>query len=202
MTEREAIENIENYIKKCNYTWSVKKIFNEYLKYLKGAYISHTANDVIQNCHRSLEKIFNITAINALKEVQQYREMDRKLRAAYGDCDGLLEKSVDLLCAHAGIDIGEPIKARLLTDENVDKWDAYREIGTVEECREAVEKQKPKAVMNRKLLKDFHGSPYCIQGDCPNCECKSIKATATDYCYVCGQKLKWDENLGGGIEDA
>ena len=89
MTEREAIENIENYIKKCNYTWSVKKIFNEYLKYLKGAYISHTANDVIQNCHRSLEKIFNITAINALKEVQQYRE-----------------------------------------------------IGTVEECRKAVEKQK------------------------------------------------------------
>ena len=71
----------------------------------------------------------------------------------------------------------------------------YRAIGTVEECREAVEKQKPKAAMNRKLLKDFHGSPYCIQGDCPNCGRESIKATSTDYCYVCGQHLKWDEKL-------
>lgn len=76
----------------------------------------------------------------------------------------------------------------------------YREIGTVEECQEAREKQKPKAVKNRKLLKDFHGSPYCIQGDCPNCGCESIKATATDYCYVCGQHLKWNENLEG-MED-
>lgn len=28
-------------------------------------------------------------AIEALKEIQQYREMDRKLRAVYGDCDVL-----------------------------------------------------------------------------------------------------------------
>ena len=188
MTEQEAIENIENYIKKCNYTWSVKKIFNEYLKYLKGAYISHTANDVIQNCHRSLEKIFNITAINALKEVQQYREMDRKLRAAYGDCDGLLEKSVDLLCAHAGIDIGEPIKARLLTDENVDKWDAYREIGTAEECREAVEKQK--AMKPKEILR--HRGGFEIQ-HCPNCNMDyqvDRRYEITDgYCPVCGKLL-------------
>ena len=72
------------------------------------------------------------------KQIQQYRDMDRKLREAYGDCDGLLERTVDLLCEHAGIDIGEPIRARLLTDEDIDKWDAYREIGTVEECKELV----------------------------------------------------------------
>lgn len=81
-------------------------------------------------------------AISAIKEVQQYREMNRKLREAYGDCDGLLEKTVDFLCDHAGVDIGNPIKSRLLTNEDVDKWDAYKKIGTVEECREAVEKQK------------------------------------------------------------
>ena len=92
-------------------------------------------------------------------------------------------------------DMGQAIRVAVLALQDVRN---YRKIGTVEECQEAVEKQKPKAVMNRKLLKDFHGSPYCIQGDCPNCECKSIKATATNYCYVCGQKLKWDENLGGG----
>ena len=79
-------------------------------------------------------------AISALKEIQQYREMDKKLREAYGDCDGLLAIAVEGLCKHPGINIGEPIKARLLIDEDVDKWDAYREIGTVEECREAVER--------------------------------------------------------------
>ena len=60
-------------------------------------------------------------AIIALKEVQQYREMDRRLREAYGDCDGLLETAVDGFCKHSGVDIGNPIKARLLTDEDVDK---------------------------------------------------------------------------------
>ena len=76
----------------------------------------------------------------------------------------------------------------------------YREIGTVEECREAVEKQKPKAVTNGKLIKNFYGSPYCIKGDCPTCGRESIKSTDTDYCYVCGQHLKYDENLEG-MED-
>ena len=118
-------------------------------------------------------------AIEALKEVQQYREIGtvRELR----EMASIVRKA----------EKDELAKI-------IDEWIDYHKIGTVEECREAVEKQKAKAVKNRKLLKDFHGSPYCIQGDCPNCECKSIKATATDYCYVCGQKLKWDENFFGG----
>lgn len=68
----------------------------------------------------------------------------------------------------------------------------YHEIGTVEECRKAVEKQTPKEVINRKVLKDFHDRPYCIQGDCPKCGCERIKSMNADYCYVCGQHLKWD----------
>src|SRR5699024_3712281 len=36
------------------------------------------------------------------------------------------------------VDIGNPIKARLLTDDDVDKWDDYRKIGTVEEFRKSV----------------------------------------------------------------
>lgn len=111
------------------------------------------------------------------KQIQQYREMDRKLREAYGDCDGLLERSVDLLCEHAGIDIGEPIKARLLTDEDVDKWDAYREIGTVEECREAREKQKPQ--------KPFKGADFMVvRGD------DGSRIWESDYiCHECGMGI-------------
>ena len=73
----------------------------------------------------------------------------------------------------------------------------YREIGTVEECREAVERLEAKPVKNRKILRNFHGNPYGIQGDCPNCGCERITSMSTDWCHVCGQHLKYDENLEG-----
>lgn len=37
----------------------------------------------------------------------------------------------------------------------------YREIGTVEECREAVEKQKPKKVIDRDLDFGYYTCPSC-----------------------------------------
>ena len=129
-------------------------------------------------------------AITALKEIQQYREMDKKLREAYGDCDGLLAIAVEGLCKHSGINIGEPIKARLLTDEDVDKWDAYREIGTVEECREAVEKQKPKKIIIES---------YCPT-ECPTCGHELSTSLGDGYykyptflkrCPNCGQAIQW-----------
>ena len=73
----------------------------------------------------------------------------------------------------------------------------YRKIGTVEECWEAVERLEAKPVKNRKILRNFHGNPYGIQGDCPNCGCERITTMSTDWCHVCGQHLKYDENLEG-----
>ena len=135
------------------------------------------------------------TAITALKEIQQYREMDKKLREAYGDCDGLLAIAVEGLCKHPGINIGEPIKARLLIDEDVDKWDAYREIGTVEECREAVEKQKPKTP---DYEGDGYADGYMVYDTwiCPNCGAKyEVDYDDYKYCPECGQAIA--ENLEG-----
>ena len=68
----------------------------------------------------------------------------------------------------------------------------YRAIGTVEECREAREKQWAKKVSNRELIKDFNGNPYAVRGDCPNCG-KIGLLSDTDYCNACGQKLDWSE---------
>ena len=90
-------------------------------------------------------------AISALKEIQQCREMDRKLREVYGDCEGLLEKAVFLLCDHEGVDVGNPIKARLLTDEDVDKWEAYKSIGTVEQVRN----QKENLSVAYQVISDY-----------------------------------------------
>lgn len=142
-------------------------------------------------------------AISALKEIQQYREMDKKLREAYGDCDGLLAIAVEGLCKHSGINIGEPIKARLLTDEDVEKWDAYREIGTVEECREAVEKQKAKKrIYPKTALERYYHAP-----ECPNCKrelnpriCGYTLSQAIgiySYCPWCGQNLEGGEESEG-----
>lgn len=122
-------------------------------------------------------------AITALKEIRQYREI------------GTVEELKQLK------EILPYLKScRQSLDDVVRKCNEYEKIGTVEECREAVEKQKPKAVTNGKLIKNFYGRPYCIKGDCPTCGRESIKSTDTDYCYVCGQHLKYDENLEG-MED-
>lgn len=69
----------------------------------------------------------------------------------------------------------------------------YRAIGTVEECREARANQKPKIVKDRKWAEKFQGIPYCVQGDCRKCGCKVIKSTNTNYCYVCGPLLNWND---------
>ena len=77
-------------------------------------------------------------AIDAFEKNYHYRAMERRLKAVYGDYDNLLETVVEGFCKHSGVDIGNPIKARLLTDDDVDKWDDYRKIGTVEEFRKSV----------------------------------------------------------------
>ena len=66
--------------------------------------------------------------------------------------------------------------------------DAYKEIGTVEECREAVEKQRPKKP--HRNYKKFSGL-WCKCGwYLGQKQCLDIK-----YCPNCGQAI--DENLEG-----
>lgn len=77
----------------------------------------------------------------------------------------------------------------------------YREIGTVEECREAVEKQKPKGC---NIVKDYFRTYY----NCPKCNHNlrveynrgSWMGKKSKNCDKCGQAIRWDENLEG-MED-
>lgn len=77
---------------------------------------------------------------DVVKELEKYKEMERRLNKIYGDCPDLLEMVITHLERHEGVDIPEPIfKARLLTDGEVDKWESYKAAGTPEECKKAME---------------------------------------------------------------
>lgn len=105
------------------------------------------------------------TAISVLKEIQLYKD--------------------NKLCL-----IPEDVYSRQCSE-----LDAYKEIGTVEECREAVEKQKPK-----KPVKDkYHHN--C----CPNCGWivsgeGGYGEEFCPHCENCGQAIQWD-NLEGTEDD-
>ena len=89
---------------------------------------------------------------------------------------------------HAG-DVNEALE---IAKQALKEIQQYREIGTVEECREAVEKQKPKKP-HRNYSK-FHGL-WCKCGwYLGEKQCLDIK-----YCPNCGQAID-TENLEG-MED-
>lgn len=64
----------------------------------------------------------------------------------------------------------------------------YRVIGTPEECKIAVEKQRPKKPINPD---DDYGTFKC-----PNCNCLIFtegRFETHKYCLLCGQKLDWSD---------
>lgn len=67
----------------------------------------------------------------------------------------------------------------------------YREIGTVEECREGAEKQKPKKPEKVTNSSIRHTDDYI----CPNCGKHFTGTGIAEYCYHCGQAIQW--NLEG-----
>ena len=120
-----------------------------------------------------------------------------------------LDKSTKGLCkincgeCKANIPIVYQEKAYELAIFALKEIQQYRAIGTVEECREAVEKQKPKAPKDSLKIKpviDENGA--YVDADvtvyllCPNCgEVVGIDENVDKFCRECGQAI--DENLEG-----
>lgn len=68
----------------------------------------------------------------------------------------------------------------------------YRSIGTVEQCREAMEKQKPKTPDIWGDGCDKKGNIIYDMYDCPNCgKSYEIEGEKYDYCPSCGQAIDW-----------
>ena len=97
------------------------------------------------------------------------------------------------------------------SEKNMFKWDVlrhlrdfaelffeelrqYRKIGTPEECRAAVEKQKakkPEPIDYKKYMDSVKNAEF-LRGAywCPNC---NHVVRSGDYCNDCGQKLDWGD---------
>ena len=84
---------------------------------------------------------------------------------------------------------GTEIDAIDVIGESILKLEKYRAIGTVEECRAAVEKQKAKKP--KKI--EFVGYRYTDTYRCPNCGGNFSGTGIANYCYHCGQKLDWGD---------
>ena len=123
--------------------------------------------------------------ISALKEIQQYREIGtvEEVERNARDLKRQIEHSERL---------AEILKAtQNLLEKREILLKEYCKIGTVEECRKAVEKQKPKKP--HRNYKKFSGL-WCKCGwYLGQKQCLDIK-----YCPNCGQAI--DENLEG-MED-
>lgn len=69
----------------------------------------------------------------------------------------------------------------------------YREIGTVEECYEAVEKQKAERIEYETNAVFSNGFSHYRIGKCPICDNRYNSNDEIAYCSKCGQKLDWSE---------
>lgn len=65
----------------------------------------------------------------------------------------------------------------------MDELQQYKQLGTMEEVRDAVEKQKkkkPRAITNRCYV-------------CPRCGLAASLKIKHNYCDACGQRISWEE---------
>ena len=111
-------------------------------------------------------------AINALEEVQKYREI------------GTVSELQDLVIginALADSQFSAADMEKLVND--MKSLYEYRQIGTTEEFRAAVEKQRKKKILNP--LTSFS------LGTCPVCSIHQLGRFT--YCSRCGQKLDWSD---------
>lgn len=134
-------------------------------------------------------------AIDALEEIQKYKNIGVS-SADELEQDLLLHKADSMvLNEYKAIGAVEEIKklVRFLSIDNdreiikeLEELREYVSIGTIEECREAMERQTPQKVITYKESNI---------ADCPICGAvvRGINKPFGDYCSKCGQKLDWSD---------
>lgn len=113
---------------------------------------------------------------------------------------GIQNKNADYSMEEAISVIKEIQQYRLIKDATIgeiaEALKEYSEIGTVEECREAREKQIPKAPEMKPYYEDMPDEEYLC---CPTCGDILTDRIPYDnknfyfHCLNCGQRFDWDK---------
>lgn len=128
----------------------------------------------------------NMWAMADLREkLKRYEDAEERLADMFGG-SLTLEMVVDELEQQSKEpDSPHPINARILTHKESADWDAYRAIGTPEECRAAMEKQTAKQIIDNTPTEDD------MWYQCPACK-GDLTKIRTFFCPYCGQRLSWN----------
>lgn len=111
---------------------------------------------------------------NAIKDIENIQIM---FRQKYGE-ECLADKEIE-----------EVLKIAKAEHEELEK---YRSIGTVDECREAVERRKQKKVrISHDGVVQDRGKAYC-----PKCGLDIHGKGKIGACFRCGQAILWEESEG------
>lgn len=134
----------------------------------------------IESC--SNKDAFSV-AIKALEEVQQYQALEKRLSDMFGGSLSLKMCVDELERILTEPDSPHPMNAKILTYQEAADWEAYRAIGTPEECRAAVEKQKEMIT-------------YCDENDCSDCP---FHNTSKKYNKCMNDFIAEEIVKGGGV---
>lgn len=122
-------------------------------------------------------------SIKALEEVQQYQALENRLSDMFGGSLSLKMCVDELERILVKPDSPHPMNAKILTYQEAADWEAYRAIGTPEECRAAVEKQKEMIT-------------YCDENDCSDCP---FHNTSKKYNKCMNDFIAEEIVKGGGV---
>lgn len=157
-------------------------------------------------------------AIKALEDVQQYRALEKHLSDMFGGSLSLKMCVDELERILTEPDSPHPMNAKILTYKEAADWEAYRAIGTLEECRKSVDICKAMAERRislenmenymkfedecvkrgftfnslleaREKQEPKEPTDRCMYKECP--ACGEVEIEFCKYCPSCGQKLDW-----------
>ena len=181
-----------------------------------------TSIDLAKMCTQNYERKNEIQgyemAIKALEEVQQYRALEKHLSDMFGGSLSLKMCVDELERILTEPDSPHPMNAKILTYQEAADWEAYRAIGTPEECRKSVDICKAMAERRISLqnMEDYmkfedecvkrgftfnsllearekqipkEPTDRCMYKECP--ACGEVEIEFCKYCPNCGQKLDW-----------
>ena len=132
-------------------------------------------DDIKTNCLNCAEEHEQLA--EWLEELKRYRELEAKLNGI------TVEQIVNAFVERIEKETNEGYeRGMILTNADADMWEAYKALGTPEECRKAVKRQKPNS---RPCLTD-EDSVTC--GNCGS----DVDVTFYEYTYCphCGQRVR------------